>query len=189
MNIVDLVILGIICFFIVRSYQKGFTGEIFFNLVIIAIAFYVAFKLYPLANPYIRSLFASENLTDTVGFIAIFILVSVILNFLRKLLQKLLEKLHLNWLNKLLGAGIGFIKALLLVGVFLLGIKYLNIPKVDSQLKTSKVTPYVTSLFTDNLIPFFTRVYQKNNKYIPDKLKNKGKKLIKKFSNTKSVNY
>jgi len=169
MNVIDLGIIILLFVFVYKDYRKGFTGVLFSLLAIIA-GLYLATKLYGLLSPYVGTVIDSKQVSDIVAFVFIFIIINFGINRLGEQFKELLEKLYLNWVNRLLGGGVGFAKGFLLVGAFLMMATYLSIAPVEKELKKSKVAPYVKSSFG--------KLFWIAADVIPNDIKEKGKDFV-----------
>ena len=115
MNLIDLIIIAIIGFGIIRGYSKGLIIELssFFGIFI---SFFIAGNVDNLLSNEI-SAFISVNydLLNTISFIIIFILSYLFIIYLAKGFTKLAKVVYLGLLNSLLGGVFGGLKLLLIL--------------------------------------------------------------------------
>jgi len=115
MNLIDLIIIAIIGFGIIRGYSKGLIIELssFFGIFI---SFFIAGNVDNLLSNEI-SAFVSVNsdLLNTISFIIIFILSYLFIIYLAKGFTKLAKVVYLGLLNSLLGGVFGGLKLLLIL--------------------------------------------------------------------------
>jgi len=114
MNIVDILLLAVGLFFIVRGAFKGITGEIF-SLLGTAGAFFCALKFYaPIGNILQEKLGLSPSIATILTMLCIFFVIFFGCACLEWSIKKVLEKTKLTATDKLLGAGVGFVKLYLI---------------------------------------------------------------------------
>ena len=115
MNLIDLIIIAIIGFGMIRGYSKGLIIELssFFGIFI---SFFIAGNVDNLLSKEI-SAFVSVNsdLLNTISFIIIFILSYLFIIYLAKGFTKLAKVVYLGLLNSLLGGVFGGLKLLLIL--------------------------------------------------------------------------
>ena len=173
MNIIDIAILVVMLVFILKDFRKGFT-EVVFSLLALISGLYLASKFYLTISPYVKKLTDSQQLSDIIAFIILFVAINFAINKIGVLFKELLEKLYLGWVNKTLGGGVGFLKGFLLAGTILMIVSYLSIPSINKEMSQSKVSPYLLSMYS--------KVFQFALKAIPDDLKKKGSDYVKEIA-------
>ena len=115
MNLVDLIIIAIIGFGIIRGYSKGLIIELssFFGIFI---SFFIAGNVDNLLSNEISAFISvNSNLLNTISFIVIFILSYLIIIYLAKGFTKLAKVVYLGLLNSVLGGVFGGLKLLLIL--------------------------------------------------------------------------
>ena len=115
MNLVDLIIIALIGFGIIRGYSKGLIIELssFFGIFI---SFFIAGNVDNLLSNEISAFISvNSNLLNTISFIVIFILSYLIIIYLAKGFTKLAKVVYLGLLNSLLGGVFGGLKFLLIL--------------------------------------------------------------------------
>ena len=127
MNLIDLIIIAIIGFGIIRGYSKGLIIELssFFGIFI---SFFIAGNVDDILS-YKVSSYSSFNmeLINTICFILIFILSYVIIIYIAKGFTKLAKVVYLGLLNSLLGGIFGGLKLLLILLIIVKIIFSLNL--------------------------------------------------------------
>jgi uncharacterized membrane protein required for colicin V production len=85
--------------------------------------------------------------------VLVFLIVCLVLLAITMSLEKGIEKIKLQWLNRLLGAVTGTLKAAFLMGIVLYGLNYFPGPK--EAIEKSTLTPVLTAAvdFGFSLIP------------------------------------
>lgn len=115
MNLIDLIIIAIILFGIIRGYSKGLIIELssFFGIFI---SFFIAGNVDNLLSNEISAFISvNSDLLNTISFIIIFILSYLFIIYLAKGFTKLAKVVYLGLLNSLLGGVFGGLKLLLIL--------------------------------------------------------------------------
>ena len=114
MNLIDLIIIAIIGFGIIRGYSKGLIIELssFFGIFI---SFFIAGNVDNLLSNEISAFISvNSDFLNTISFIIIFILSYLLIIYVAKGFTKLAKVVYLGLLNSLLGAVFGGLKLLLI---------------------------------------------------------------------------
>lgn len=126
MNFIDLIVIIVTSFFLLRGLFRGFILEltIVIGLIVgylIAISYYDYLSIF-VFKQYFPQL--PDSISNVISFAIIFISLNIGLRLLAGIVNKTLKFAMLNWVNRLLGAVFGTIKALLILGisVFLLNL-------------------------------------------------------------------
>ncbi len=115
MNLIDLIIIVIILFGIIRGYSKGLIIELssFFGIFI---SFFIAGNVDNfLSNEISAFLSVNSDLLNTISFIIIFILSYLLIIYLAKGFTKLAKVVYLGLLNSVLGGVFGGLKLILIL--------------------------------------------------------------------------
>ncbi len=115
MNLIDLVIIAIISFGVIRGYSKGLIIELssFFGVFI---SFFISGNIDSLLSQQIvKFINLNLNLVNTISFIIIFILSYSLIIFFAKGFTKLAKIVYLGLLNSLMGGLFGGLKLLLIL--------------------------------------------------------------------------
>ena len=127
MNLIDLIIIAIIGFGIIRGYSKGLIIE-FSSFFGIFIAFLIAGNVDNVLSDKVSSFTnANSDLINTICFILIFILSYVLIIYIAKGFTKLAKVVYLGLLNSLLGGVFGGLKLLLILLIIVKIIFSLNL--------------------------------------------------------------
>jgi len=127
MNLIDLIIIAIIGFGIIRGYSKGLIIELssFFGIFI---SFFIAGNVDNLLSNEISAFISvNSDLLNTISFIIIFILSYLLIIYLAKGFTKLAKVVYLGLLNSLLGGVFGGLKLLLILLIIIKIIFSLNL--------------------------------------------------------------
>ena len=115
MNLIDLIIIAIIGFGIIRGYSKGLIIELssFFGIFI---SFFIAGNVDNfLSNEISAFISVNSDLLNTISFIIIFILSYLLIIYLAKGFTKLAKVVYLGLLNSVLGGVFGGLKLILIL--------------------------------------------------------------------------
>ncbi|MFC1558056.1 CvpA family protein [candidate division KSB1 bacterium] len=142
MNYIDIIIISIMLFFIIKGFIKGFTREIM-GILSFIIAFYAALSQMKMAANILNGYFHNYSISLIVGYIAVFLFVFIIIHMIAKALTKLLHATSLGWLNRLGGGVFGFLFGGMLIAllVALLSLTPLT-AKIPPGKSNSKLYPY-----------------------------------------------
>ena len=129
MNPIDLVILGVLGFYLVRGIFRGFFYEVF-GLVGVLAALILATKFMSDGAAWINGfLKIAPGLATVVAFLLIFFAVMLVVQLLIQVFQKLFQYSMLGWFEKLSGGAVGVLKGATLVSLvllFLTVVPYMN---------------------------------------------------------------
>ena len=115
MNLIDLIIIAIIGFGMIRGYSKGLIIELssFFGIFI---SFFIAGNVDNLLSNEISAFISvNSDLLNTISFIIIFILSYLLIIYLAKGFTKLAKVVYLGLLNSVLGGVFGGLKLILIL--------------------------------------------------------------------------
>jgi membrane protein required for colicin V production len=140
LDITLLVVLGIGALFGARS---GLLWQIA-RIVTFGVAIYVCLYYHDYAASLIAP-YLMEGTPPTVstvaGYIVTFLGVYLVLYVITLILEKALKAAKLKTMDRLLGAGLGILKAALLAGAVLMGAAVFGTPKTDAVLAESRLAP------------------------------------------------
>jgi membrane protein required for colicin V production len=119
MNIFDIILALPLLWMTYRGFTKGFIIGIV-SLIAFILGLYLSIRFSAsLATIFIAQFHATSPYIRLISFIAIFLAVIILLFFLGKMLEKAVDLMALGFLNKILGALLGFAKAVVLVSLLL----------------------------------------------------------------------
>lgn len=117
MNIVDMIIIAIVCLGMIRGIFRGLSSELA-SIIGIFAGFYGAYLFHPRLAAFFPQA-VPDCPAHIAAFAVIFCGVLVLVGLLGKLIRFVLGITLLGWLDRLLGAGFGAAKGALLAGVVL----------------------------------------------------------------------
>jgi len=160
MNFIDLIVIIVTSFFLLRGLFRGFILEltIVIGLIVgylISITYYDYLSIFVLKEllPQIP-----DSVADVISFAVIFIGINIGLRLAAGIITKTLKFAMLNWVNRLLGAVFGTIKALLILGitVFIINLIPLSGAFLEKAGKNESVFYPVLELIGPELYKYIT---------------------------------
>ena len=131
MTTIDIIILIALGAVVIIGFTKGFIRQLASILGLI-VGLLAAKALYTsLAVKLCPTVTDSMTVAQILAFVIIWIAVPLIFTLVASVLTKAMEAVSLGWLNRLLGAGLGALKYLLLVSLVVCVIQFID---TDSQL-------------------------------------------------------
>ncbi len=166
MNSIDLVVIIVTSFFLLRGLFRGFILEL--TIVVGLIAGYIlAASYHDLVAAILLEYFPQlpESAANIISFAVIFITVNIVLRIVAGIITKTLKFAMLGWLNRMLGALFGAIKSVVILSitVFILNL----IPFSESFLKKAGKNE---SLFFPMLETIGPEIYKQVEHTNPKKL-------------------
>ncbi len=143
MNIIDMIIIVVTAIFVIRGIFRGLTRELASIVGVIA-GFYGAYLFYPRLANLFPARIAGSAYADILGFAVLFCGILLVVHLVAALIRFALGLTMLNWLDRLLGAGFGAVKSLLLLGVAFFVIAKFVHPEAP-VMKTSLLYGYVAT--------------------------------------------
>lgn len=144
MNILDILILVILGFCLVRGIFRGIIKELT-SIVGVFVGFFVAYNFYPVVAVLISRFFANEAYLNIVSFLLAFTVLFLAVGLVGVILKHLFKAVALGWLDRALGATFGFVKAVLIVSVLLVPLTT-YLPQKSPVIKDSFLAPYATTI-------------------------------------------
>lgn len=155
MEFLDIIILVLIAVGVIQGLLKGFLKQLAALVGLIA-GLLIARALFgAVAEHLVVALGTSITIAQILSFILIWVLVPLLCIMVASVLTKALDFIHLGWLNRLLGGLFGAVKVMLLIGLAIHVLEYLD-PKSEIISKTKKETSALynpVKEFTDVFFP------------------------------------
>jgi membrane protein required for colicin V production len=144
MNPFDMVVIVIVGFTIIRGIFRGLIKEVS-SIVGVLGGFYAAYTYYPeLAKP-LSNFISNSAYNNIFSFILLFCVIFFIISILGVVIKYLLNIAFLGWVDRICGAGFGFIKGILICSVLLIALTTF-LPKNAGLIKNSTLAPHVTNI-------------------------------------------
>jgi membrane protein required for colicin V production len=142
MNPLDVVIIIILGYGLIRGIFRGMVKEIS-SIIGVFAGFYAAYSYYPLVSNIMKDWITNVSFLNIFSFMLIFCIVFFIISILGVIIKYLMHIASLGWMDRLLGASLGFGKAILIVGIILVALTAF-LPKGAPIIKTSLFSPHLT---------------------------------------------
>ena len=163
MNLIDLGIIAIISFGIIRGYSKGLIIEIssFFGIFM---SFVISGNIDSLlSQQIIKFINLNVNIINTISFITVFIVSYSLIIFFAKGFNKLAKIIYLGLLNSLLGGLFGGLKLLLILLIITKVVFSLNLLSVSIIGESSlMINLHILSEILFDSFEISKEIYQKN---------------------------
>ena len=144
MNLLDLAIIVILCFFLIRGIFTGYIRELFSIIGVLA-GFFIASTYYmPVAGTLVRWISHTEFI-KIVSFLIVFFSVIIAYSILGRIIRYLVKINFLIWTDRFLGAAFGAIKGILIVSVLLV-VLIAFLPNEEPIIANSLLSSSMTSI-------------------------------------------
>jgi membrane protein required for colicin V production len=138
-SILDLLILAILAYSIVRSTMRGFMREIYILVSVLVGSILASWFYRPVGNLF-KDVVRTENLALFLGFSLIFVGTLVAGAVVTWLVTRFMKRVKLQWADQLLGAAFGFIRGWMIGAVVLLVLTAFDVQ--TERIKNSALAPY-----------------------------------------------
>jgi len=179
MNPLDIIIIIVLCFCLIRGIFRGLIKELS-SIVGVLAGFYAAYTYYPVVGGVLSRWISNPGYRNILSFLILFCLVLILVGILGVIIKYLLSIASLGWFDRILGAGFGLIKGVLIVSVVVLMLTTF-LPKGAPIIKNSLLSPYVMMISESmvKVVPkemkqeFFTKIRELRKAWdIPKIIKN-----------------
>mgnify|MGYP001063349683 CR=1 FL=1 len=143
MNPLDMVIVAVLCFCLVRGFFRGLVKELS-SIIGVFAGFYAAYTYYRVLAGYMTKWTSGFEHTNIICFLIIFLSVFVTISMRVGFDSQFLNISFLGWIDRICGTCFGFIKGILVVSILLLVLTtFLNLKQNRAFIKRSVLSPYV----------------------------------------------
>ena len=163
MAVIDIIILVLLALAVIKGLKDGLIRQIG-GIAGLFIGIILAGRFSSLLADWLGQwVNASENIVKIIAFILIIIATCLCMHLLGKLLEKIIQLATLGWVNRILGMVLSIATAVLLIGVLLSLIEYVNetwftlIPA--DTLAEAKSVQIITSI-TDSVFPYTKELFK-----------------------------
>ncbi|MCK9557597.1 MAG: CvpA family protein [Candidatus Cloacimonetes bacterium] len=133
MAVIDWIILALMLVCTVIGIRRGLIGAVV-QFAGVVLAFFLVGHYYPLlANQLMLKYGHSKTLSTIIAVVLILVLIVVIVRFVIWIFERFIRAMKLSWIDRSLGAILGFLNGLILVIIFSVVMDY--IPKLSEPLK------------------------------------------------------
>lgn len=163
MKVLDIIILTIIAIMAVIGIYKGFIRQIVSILALI-LGVWCASHFTDMVSEKAASLLSLDIAKQTlriIVFAIIFLVTLLVANLIGKGIEKIIQLSLLGWLNRLMGFLLGAFKGIIILGLAVYAVQYLNsfaeiVPK--EVLEDSKGFEFLEN-FTQNFFPYLKKLF------------------------------
>ena len=144
MNLFDIFLILIVLFFVIRGIFRGLIKETA-SFLGVACGYYAAYSYYPLLSRPLTAWISHPDYCNLISFLIIFVAMTLIVSVLGVIIKYLLNISPLGWIDRTCGAGLGFIKSVLILAVVLIGLTTF-LPKEGDVVQSSAISPYILKI-------------------------------------------
>jgi membrane protein required for colicin V production len=113
------------------------------SIVGVFAGFYSAYSYYPLVSEILEDWITNVPFLNILSFMLIFCIIFFLISILGVIIKYLMHVASLGWMDRLLGASLGFGKSVLIVSIILVVLTAF-LPKGAPIIKTSLLSPHVS---------------------------------------------
>jgi len=173
MNVLDFIILGLITFFVIKGFFKGFFREIS-SLIGIIFGLLIANQYYTTMTAFIKGYIQLEKYLPLISFILLFISVLIFFTMLGVFLQFIFKKMFIGWLDRSLGIGLALVKGIIVAYILIVVLTFFMPSK--SPLITQSKTAHMVTVTYQSMVRLISPVlYREWRKKISNESKKIGK--------------
>jgi membrane protein required for colicin V production len=144
MNPLDIVIIVVLSFFLIRGIFRGIIKEIS-SIVGVLAGFYAGYTYYMELGKLLSGWISNAGYRNIISFMIIFCLVWILVGILGVIIKYLLKIASLGWFDRILGAGFGVVKSVLFASVLVL-ILTTFLPKASPIVRHSLLAPHAMKI-------------------------------------------
>lgn len=179
MNLLDIIILSTISFFILKGLLRGFIRETA-SLAGVIVGIILANHSQPRMTRYLEPYLPSLDILPLISFGAILLLVILIFNILGWVLKFMFWKVLKGWSGRFIGAGLATIKGVILIYLVII-LLFFFLPAKTPLIATSKLAPSIITSYQAMAGLISPDFYEKWKKKIIGKKKEMDEVLSDKF--------
>jgi len=131
----------IVCFCLIRGIFRGLIKEISSIIGVLA-GYYAAYTYYVFPAKLLSKWLSNTGYINILSFLIIFCVVFIVISILGIIIKYLLSISFLGWVDRICGAGFGFIKGILIIAILLV-VFTAFLPKGSPVIKKSFLAPHV----------------------------------------------
>ncbi len=149
MNILDILIAVIVGFCLIRGIFRGIIKELT-SIVGVFVGFFVAFSYYPIVAHVLSRFIVNKSFLNIVSFFLAFTVLFLAVGLVGVVLKHLFKAFALGWADRVFGATLGLVKAVLIVSVLLVPLTTF-LPQKSHVIRDSFLAPYV-SIISEKMV-------------------------------------
>lgn len=142
MNFLDIFIIIVLAYCLIRGIFSGLIREISAIVGVFA-GFYGAYTYYPVVARLLARWISDVSYLNILSFLIIFCVLFILVSILGVIIKYVLKIAFLGWVDRICGAGFGFVKGILIVSVVLITLTAF-LTKGAPVIRDSRLAPHVT---------------------------------------------
>lgn len=142
MNWLDFLLIAILLCSVIMSARKGFSREII-GLAAALFALVLGMWFYGLAGSFVLPYVNSPRVANLIGFLVVVLAVLLCGGIIGWIVNRFLRTIGLSFFDRLLGAGFGLVRGLLIAMALLTGFMAFGPDSVSSPVVHSRIAPWV----------------------------------------------
>ncbi|WP_419662814.1 CvpA: putative colicin V production protein-like [Desulfosarcina variabilis str. Montpellier] len=153
MNSLDILILTILAYGLIRGIFRGLIREISAIVGVLG-GFYAAYSYYPHVSNLLSAWISNPAYLNILSYLILFSAVVIVVNILAVVIKYLLNIAYLGWVDRVCGALFGMLKGGLVICVLFIALTAF-LPKGAAFVKESTLAPHVATVseFMAHVIP------------------------------------
>jgi membrane protein required for colicin V production len=172
MNLLDIIIIATMGFFILRGMLRGFIRELA-SLVGVIVGIWLASVLQPQVTNYLRAYLPSIQSLPLISFAIVFGVILFVCNFLGWVLKLFFQKTFFGWADRSLGAGLATVKGVILTYLVLVMLTFF-LPGKTPLIAESKLSKLIIDSYQSMIRLVSPSHYQNLKKKIEKKTEEVG---------------
>lgn len=145
MNLLDIVIIVMMIFLIVRGVFRGFFREIG-SLAGIVLGIWLGCRYEPQMTVFLKTYLPSVRFLQLISFTLLFTVVLVLCNFGGWCIKILLKKVLLGWADRTMGAGLAILKGVIIT-YFIIVLITIFVPSQAPLIARSSLAPFIITSY------------------------------------------
>jgi membrane protein required for colicin V production len=185
MNILDIIIGGLIAFFLIKGIFRGFFREIA-SLAGVVFGILIGNHYHPQMADYLKTYIPLEKSLSLISFIILFIAVMIGFHFFGLLLHRLFKRLLIGWLDRTLGICFALIKGVI-ISYLLIVVLTFFVPSTSPLITNSTCSRLVIITYQSMVRLISPDIYQEWKAKISKESETVGKAISKGKEAIKSI--
>jgi len=141
MNLLDIIIITLMIFLIVRGIFRGFFREVA-SLAGIILGIWLANDYQPQMTEYLKAYLPSLKYLPFISFGVIFVIVLILCNLVGWGMRIMLKRLFFSWADRTLGAGLAFVKCVVISYLVIVLLTFF-VPSKTPLIAQSRLAPLI----------------------------------------------
>jgi membrane protein required for colicin V production len=179
MNLLDIIIIAVMFFFMLKGILRGFIREIA-SLAGVITGIWLANLFQPQMTEYLKSYVPAIDSLPLISFVIIFVSVLIVSSLLGWFLKLSFKKADFGWADRTLGVGLATLKGVIIVYLVIVLLTFF-IPAKTPLIADSKLAPLVIMSYQSMVRLISPDDYQKLKKKIMEKKEEMGEIVSEKI--------